>query len=72
MLTLNVSMAFLNVRLVRRTSKGQLNEFMRQVALHSPCIKQIDLPNSPEVVSTDFVGSGGPFVFDAQAIIVNG
>ena len=45
---------------------------MRQVALHSPYRKQIDFSNSPEVVSTDFVGSRAACVFDAQATIVNG
>jgi glyceraldehyde 3-phosphate dehydrogenase len=70
--TPNVSMAILNVTLERKTSKDELNEFMRQVALHSPFRKQIDFSNSPEVVSTDFVGSRAACVFDAQATIVNG
>ena len=70
--TPNVSMAILNVTLGRETSKDELNEFMRQVALHSPYRKQIDFSNSPEVVSTDFVGSRAACVFDAQATIVNG
>jgi glyceraldehyde 3-phosphate dehydrogenase len=68
----NVSMAILNVTLAQETSRDELNEFMRQVALHSPYRKQIDYSNSPEVVSTDFVGSRAACVFDAQATIVNG
>ena len=70
--TPNVSMAILNVTLGKETTKDELNEFMRQVALHSPYRKQIDFSNSPEVVSTDFVGSRAACVFDAQATIVNG
>lgn len=70
--TPNVSMAILNVTLSRATTKEELNEFMRQTALHSPYRKQIDFSNSPEVVSTDFVGSRAACVFDAQATIVNG
>ena len=70
--TPNVSMAILNVTLGRETTKEELNEFMRQTALHSTFKKQIDYSNSPEVVSTDFVGSRAACVFDAQATIVNG
>ena len=70
--TPNVSMAILNVTLSKATTKEELNEFMRQTALHSAFRKQIDFSNSPEVVSTDFVGSRAACVFDAQATIVNG
>ena len=70
--TPNVSMAILNVTLGRETTKEELNEFLRQTALHSAFKKQIDYSNSPEVVSTDFVGSRAACVFDAQATIVNG
>lgn len=70
--TPNVSMAILNVTLGRETTKEELNEFLRQTALHSAFNKQIDYSNSPEVVSTDFVGSRAACVFDAQATIVNG
>jgi glyceraldehyde 3-phosphate dehydrogenase len=45
---------------------------MRKIALHSPMRKQIGFSNSPEVVSTDLVGSRHACVFDAQATIVNG
>ena len=52
--------------------KDELNEFMRRVALHSPMRKQVGYTNSPEVVSTDIVGSRHACVFDAGATIVNG
>ena len=45
---------------------------MRNQALHSPLRKQIDYSASPEVVSSDFVGSRHACIFDAQATIVNG
>jgi glyceraldehyde 3-phosphate dehydrogenase len=45
---------------------------MRNMALHSTMRKQIDYSNSPEVVSSDFVGSRTACVYDAQATIVNG
>jgi glyceraldehyde 3-phosphate dehydrogenase len=68
----NVSMAILNLTLERETSVVEINEFMRDQALHSPLRKQIDYSNSPEVVSSDFIGSRHACVFDAQATIVNG
>lgn len=70
--TPNVSMAILNLTLSRETSIEEVNEYMRHQALHSPLRKQIDYSNSPEVVSTDFVGSRHACIFDAQATIVNG
>ena len=70
--TPNVSMAILNLTLDRETSKEEVNEFMRNQAMHSSLRKQIDYSASPEVVSSDFVGSRHACVFDAQATIVNG
>jgi len=70
--TPNVSMAILNLTLGRDTSREEVNEFMRNQALHSSLRKQIDYSASPEVVSTDFVGSRHACIFDAQATIVNG
>ncbi|MBT4520618.1 MAG: glyceraldehyde-3-phosphate dehydrogenase [Halieaceae bacterium] len=70
--TPNVSMAILNLTLGCEITREQLNDYMRKVALHSPLRKQIDYSNSPEVVSSDFVGSRHACVFDAQATIANG
>ena len=70
--TPNVSMAILNLTLQKETTVEEVNEFMRNQALHSPLRKQIDYSNSPEVVSSDFVGSRHACIFDAQATIVNG
>jgi len=70
--TPNVSLAILNLRLGRASSREEVNEFMRKVALHSDLRKQIDYTNSPEVVSTDLVGSRHACVFDSEATIVNG
>jgi len=68
----NVSMAILNLTLGRETTVDEINEFMRRMALHSPLRKQIDYSNSPEVVSTDFVGSRHACIYDSEATIVNG
>jgi len=70
--TPNVSMAILNLNLKRATDKEEVYNFMRQVALHSPLRKQVGFTNSPEIVSTDLVGSRHACVFDAGATIVNG
>jgi len=70
--TPNVSMAILNLTLGSDTDKDTLNEYMRNMALHSTMRRQIDYSNSPEVVSSDFVGSRTACVYDAQATIVNG
>lgn len=70
--TPNVSMAILNLNLEKEADKDELNEYMRQVALHSELRKQIDYSNSPEVVSTDFVGTRCACIFDSEATIVNG
>ena len=70
--TPNVSMAILNLTLAKDSTSEEVNEFMRNQALHSPLRKQIDYSASPEVVSSDFVGSRHACVFDAQATIVNG
>ena len=70
--TPNVSMAILNLTLKRETTAEDLNEYMRKVSVHSSLRKQIDFTNSPEVVSSDFVGSRRACVFDAQATITSG
>lgn len=70
--TPNVSLAILNLALGKDTHRDALNEYMRGVALHSGLRRQIDYSNSPEVVSSDFVGSRAACVYDAQATIVNG
>lgn len=70
--TPNVSMAILNLQLGRETSVGEINEFLRQQALHSPLQQQIGYTVSTEAVSTDFVGSRQACVLDSQATIVDG
>ena len=65
-------MAILNIQLKSSPTKDELNDYMRDVALHSPLQQQIDYTNSPEVVSTDFVGSRHACIFDSKATLVNG
>ncbi|WP_205343061.1 glyceraldehyde-3-phosphate dehydrogenase [Denitrificimonas caeni] len=67
--TPNVSMAILNLNLKNGTSREEVNEYLRQMAMHSELQKQIDYVCSQEVVSTDFVGSRHAGVVDAEATI---
>ncbi len=69
--TPNVSMAILNLNLKASTNRDEVNEYLRDMALHSELHKQIDFTNSQEVVSTDFVGSRHAGVVDAEATICN-
>ncbi|MFO8046179.1 MAG: glyceraldehyde-3-phosphate dehydrogenase [Halomonas sp.] len=70
--TPNVSMAILNLRLEKDTDPEALNDFLRRMSLDSPFQKQIDYVDSPEVVSTDFVGNRHAGIVDAKATIANG
>lgn len=67
--TPNVSMAILNLNLEKNTTREEVNEYLRQMAMHSDLQKQIDYVCSQEVVSTDFVGSRHAGVVDAEATI---
>jgi glyceraldehyde 3-phosphate dehydrogenase len=69
--TPNVSMAILNLNLETATTREEMNEYLRYMALHSELYKQIDFVNSLEVVSSDFVGSRHAGVVDAEATICN-
>jgi glyceraldehyde 3-phosphate dehydrogenase len=70
--TPNVSLAILNLELGQETSVEELNSFLRDTALNSPLQNQIDYILSPEVVSSDFVGSRHAGVVDSLATIVQG
>lgn len=66
--TPNVSLAILNLNLKNPPANvDELNEHVRAVALHSNLQSQIDYTNSPEVVSTDFVGSRAAGIYDSRA-----
>lgn len=69
--TPNVSMAILNLTLDDKTSVEGVNEYLKHVALHSPLQKQVDYSVSPELVSSDIVGSRFACVIDAVSTIVN-
>lgn len=67
----DVSMAILNLELNKPTSVDEINSRLRQESLTGAMRSQIDYTNSPEVVSTDFVGSERAGVVDGLSTIVN-
>lgn len=70
--TPNVSLAILNLSLDKQTDVESLNSYLRDISLDSPLQSQIDYTNSPEAVSSDYVGSRYAGVFDSLATIVDG
>ncbi|MHA7304021.1 glyceraldehyde-3-phosphate dehydrogenase [Arthrobacter sp. TMN-49] len=69
--TPNVSMAILNLTLENGTTKDEVNTHLRDMSLNSGLRKQIDFIDSPEVVSSDFVGSRRAGIVDGLATISN-
>lgn len=70
--TPDVSMAVLNLTLEKDVTREGVNRLMDQVALHSDLRQQIAYIQSPEVVSTDFVGTTHAGIVDGLATIANG
>lgn len=70
--TPDVSVAILNLTLEHPADRDGVNDYLREMSLHSPHRKQIDYVDSPEVVSTDFIGSQRTGIVDGRATICNG
>jgi glyceraldehyde 3-phosphate dehydrogenase len=62
-------MAILNLNLEQGTTKDEINTYLRTMSLNSELHKQIDYIDSPEVVSTDFLGSRRAGIVDGLATI---
>ncbi|MBO0980130.1 glyceraldehyde-3-phosphate dehydrogenase [Microbacterium sp. SD291] len=69
--TPDVSLAVLHLTISRPATKEQVNDYLRRVSLHSKLRQQIDYVESPEVVSTDFVGSHRAGIVDGLATIAD-
>ncbi|WP_419956849.1 glyceraldehyde-3-phosphate dehydrogenase [Microbacterium candidum] len=69
--TPDVSLAVLHLNIARPATKEQVNDYLRRVSLHSKLRQQIDYVESPEVVSTDFVGSHRAGIVDGLATIAD-
>ncbi|MDJ1372398.1 glyceraldehyde-3-phosphate dehydrogenase [Gulosibacter molinativorax] len=70
--TPDVSMAVLNLELEQDVTREDLNDYLRNVSLHSNLRQQIDYVESPDIVSTDFVGNDRAGVVDGLATIATG
>ena len=69
--TPDVSLAVLHLTIERPATKEQVNDYLRRVSLHSKLRQQIDYVESPDVVSTDFVGSHRAGIVDGLATIAD-
>ena len=68
--TPNVSLAILNLNFNKSVgSADELNAFMKQASESERWQEQIAYSDSPEAVSTDFVGSEKVAIFDAKATV---
>lgn len=67
--TPDVSLAILNLSLETGTTRDEVNDYLRERSLHSELHQQIDYIDSPEVVSTDFVGSRRTGIVDGLATV---
>ena len=70
--TPNVSLVILTLNLKTEVTKEAINDYMRFIAMHSNLQKQVGYTNSPEAVSSDFVGSRSAGIFDSLATIASG
>ena len=68
----DVSMAVLNLELEQEVDRDEVNDFLRNVSLHSDLRQQISYIASPEVVSSDFVGNTNAGIVDGIATIASG
>ncbi|MEU6841043.1 glyceraldehyde-3-phosphate dehydrogenase [Streptomyces sp. NPDC046716] len=68
----DVSIAILSLRLGRETTREDVLEYLRDVSLTSPLKRQIDFTDSPDAVSSDFIGSRHASIVDAGATKVDG
>ena len=68
----DVSIAILNLKLARETSREEVLDHIRDVSLTSPLKRQIDFISAPDAVSSDFIGSRHASILDAGATKVEG
>jgi len=70
--TPDVSMAILNLDFGREVTRDELNQVLRNASFDPKIRNQVDYVESPEVVSTDFVGSNRAGVIDGLATVATG
>lgn len=68
--TPNGSLAIMNLELDKNTSVEEINETLKDAALHGNLVNQIYFGTDPELVSNDIIGNTCCSVFDSNATIV--
>jgi len=69
--TPNVSLAILSLTLKKPTTLDEINQVMKNAALHGNLVEQIRYSVSPESVSTDFIGDSCAGIYDSPATQVS-
>jgi glyceraldehyde 3-phosphate dehydrogenase len=69
--TPNVSLAILSLTVKKNTTREDLDEIMRNAALHGRLVEQIRYSASPESVSSDFIGDPVTSIYDSPATQVS-
>ena len=69
--TADGSLAILNLKVGRKTSREEVNEIFRNACLNGDLVEQIRYSIDDEMVSTDVIGMTEPSVFDAPGTIVS-
>jgi len=66
----NGSLAILNLHLLKKTNREEINAVLKKYALEGKLVEQIKYSLSNELVSSDIVGVAQPAIFDSHATIV--
>jgi glyceraldehyde 3-phosphate dehydrogenase len=69
--TPNVSLGILNLALVKKTSKEELEKILKDVSLSGELVEQIEYSKSNELVSSDLIGNSHAAIIDGPATIVS-
>ncbi len=69
--TPNVSMAILKLSLKSTTNKAELNDLLKDIALHGDLVEQVHYSDSTEYVSSNAIGMTSTSVVDAPSTIVS-
>ena len=67
----NGSLAILNLQLLTKTTKEDLNAILKKYALEGDMVEQIRYSLSNELVSSDIIGTSEPSIYDSKATIVS-
>ena len=63
----NVSLAILSLSIKSKTTLEELNQVIKDAALHGDLVEQIRYSTSPESVSSDFIGDPVAGIFDSPS-----